>query len=170
MIERNELAVNLARKDFYPDYTVSGGYFNQGRMAPMYQFRIDIPLRMYAERKQRPALNAQVSLLTEARRNFEAAGQSLQFKVRAAYLAAETSFRLLNLYADTILPQSTLTVESSLNSYETGATDFLSVLTNLTTKVEAEERYHEKQLSYATALARLEEITRVLLGEAVNNK
>ena len=170
MIERNELAVNLARKDFYPDYTVSGGYFNQGRMPPMYQFRIDIPLRLYAERKQRPALNAQVSRLTEARRNFTAAGQSLQFKVQEAYLAAQTSFRLLNLYADTILPQSALTVESSLSSYETGATDFLSVLTNLTTKVEAEERYHEEQLSYAIALARLEEITGALLGEAVDNK
>ena len=39
MIQRNELAVNLARKDFHSDYTISAGYFNMGGMPPMYQFR-----------------------------------------------------------------------------------------------------------------------------------
>ena len=34
MIERNDLASALARRDLYPDYTVSGGYFNQGVDAP----------------------------------------------------------------------------------------------------------------------------------------
>ena len=29
-IARNELSVNLARKEFHSDYTVSAGYFNQG--------------------------------------------------------------------------------------------------------------------------------------------
>jgi len=27
LVERTELALNLARKDYYPDYTVSGGYY-----------------------------------------------------------------------------------------------------------------------------------------------
>jgi outer membrane protein TolC len=43
-IERAELAVNLARKDYYPDYAVSGGYFNMGGMPDMYQFRVDVTL------------------------------------------------------------------------------------------------------------------------------
>jgi outer membrane protein TolC len=32
MVERTELAVRLARKDYYSDYTLSAGYFNMGRM------------------------------------------------------------------------------------------------------------------------------------------
>src|SRR5439155_19449836 len=32
MVERSQLALNLARKGYYPDYAVSGGYFNQGGM------------------------------------------------------------------------------------------------------------------------------------------
>ena len=44
MMERSELAANLARRDYYPDYTVSGGYFNQGSMPPMWQFRVDVKL------------------------------------------------------------------------------------------------------------------------------
>ena len=84
MIARSELSVNLARKEFHADYTVSAGYFNQGSMSPMYQVRVDIPLRLHAEQKQRPALNEQVDLLAGARRSFEAAEQDLQFRIREA--------------------------------------------------------------------------------------
>jgi hypothetical protein len=59
-----------------------------------------------------------------------------------------------------------------LPSYETGATDFLSVLTNIMTKVDSEERYHEQVMMYEVARARLEELTGVPLpdGEVAANK
>ena len=170
MIARNELSVNLARKDFHPDYTVSAGYFNQGAMSPMYQVRVDIPLRLHEERTQRPALNERVDLLAGARRDFEAAEQSLQFRVRQAWVEAETAWRLMSLYTDTILPQSQLTVDSSLLAYQTGSTDFVAVLNNLVTRVDVEEQLHEQGLNYVLAVARLEEITGVELTAAEGSK
>jgi outer membrane protein TolC len=164
MIRRNELAVNLARKEFHPDYTVSAGYFNMGGMPPMYQFRLDLPIRLHTGQKQRPALDEQVHRLSQSRRDFEAADQNLQFRVREAYFSAQTAWRLMNLYSDTILPQSSLTIESSLPSYETGGTDFLSVLTNVMTKIDAQEHYHEQRMMYELARARLEELTAVPLA------
>ena len=65
---------------------------------------------------------------------------------------------------DTILPQSQLTVDSSLLAYQTGNTDFVAVLNNLATKVDVEEQVHEQGLNYALALARLEEMTGVDLS------
>jgi outer membrane protein, heavy metal efflux system len=164
MIARSELSVNLARKEFHSDYTVAAGYFYQGSMSPMYQVRVEIPLRLHAEQKQRPALNEQVDLLAGARRSFEAAEQSLQFRVREAFIAAETAWRLMKLYTDTVLPQSQLTVDSSLLAYQTGSTDFVAVLNNLATQVDVEEQLHEQELTYALALARLEEMTGVDLS------
>jgi outer membrane protein, heavy metal efflux system len=164
MIARNQLSVNLARKEFHSDYTVSAGYFNQGSMSPMYQVRVDIPLRLHAERNQRPALNEQVDLLTGARRTFEAAEQGLQFRVREAWVGAETAWRLRSLYNDTILLQSQLTVDSSLLAYQSGSTDFVTVLNNLATRVDVEEQLHEQDLNYTLALARLEEMTGVDLS------
>ena len=158
-IARGELSVNLAKKEFHSDYTVSAGYFNQGTMSPMYQVRVDIPLRLHTEQKQRPALNEQVDMLAGARRGYEAAEQNLQFRVRDAYSAAETAWRLRTLYRDTILPQSQLTVDASLLAYQTGTTDFVFVLNNLITKVDVEEQLHQQELAYALALARIEELT-----------
>jgi outer membrane protein TolC len=163
MIQRNELAVNLARKDFHSDYTVSAGYSFMGGMPAMYQFRVDVPIQIHRGQKQRPALDEQVQRLSESHRDFEAVDQNLQFRVREAYFAARTAYRLMKLYADTILPQSSLTIESSLPAYETGETDFLSVLTNVMTKIDAQERYHEQRMMYELARARLEELTAVPL-------
>ena len=68
MIQRAELAVNLARKDYYPDYTVSGGYFNMGGMPDMYQFRVDVKLPLWFARKQRAGVAEQSHLLSQTRR------------------------------------------------------------------------------------------------------
>jgi outer membrane protein TolC len=158
-IERGELAVNLARKDIHPDYTVAAGYFNQGGMAPMFQVRVDIPLRIHQEQRERPALNAEADRLSEVRRDYEATAQSLQFRIREAYISAQTAWRAIQLYSDTILPQNDLTVESSLNAYQNGTGDFAPVLANLTAKIDADERVHEQELNYLLALTRLEELT-----------
>lgn len=159
LVERTELAVNLARKDYYPDYTVSGGYFYMGGMAPMYQARVDFKLPAYFWRKQRAGVAEKADLLGEARHNYEAANQMLSFRVKDDYLAAETSYRLMNMYSTTVIPQSSLALQSSLSAYETGGVDFLSVLMNFTTMLEYELNYHEEMMSYSLALTRLEEIT-----------
>ena len=162
-IQRDELGVNLARRELRPDYTIAAGYFNQGGMPPMVQFRVEVPLRLHTESRQRPMINEKVDQLSESRRNFEAAEQSLQFRVREAYLAAQTAWKLWQLYNDTILPQTQLTVEASLNAYQTGATDLAGVLTNIAAKTDVQEQLHEQGLNFALAVARLEEMTGIEL-------
>lgn len=159
MVERTELAVNLARKDYYPDYTVSGGYFNMGSMGSMYMGRVDFKLPGYFWRKQRAGVAEQVDNLSQTRHNYEAANQMLSFRVKDDYLMADTAFRLMQMYSNTVIPQSSLALQSSLSSYQTGAVDFLTVLTNFTTMLDYELNYHEQMQSYFLALARLEEMT-----------
>ncbi len=162
-IERTELAANLARKDYYPDYALSAGYFNMGRMPDMYQFRIDFKLPAYFWRKQRTEVAEQALRLDQARRAYEATNQSLNFKIKDDYLMAQTSRRLMDLYSTTVVPQAALTLESSIPAYETGSVDFLTLLTNFMTVVEYELNYHEEMLNFHLALVRLEEMTGVEL-------
>jgi outer membrane protein, heavy metal efflux system len=159
MVERNELALNLARKDYAPDYVVSGGYYNQGGMAPMYQFRLDVKVPAYFWRKQRAEVTEQTYTVHEARRTYEADKQNLAARIRGEYAQAQTARKLMDLYAKSVTPQASLALESSLASYETGTLDFLSVLTNFMTVVEYELNYHEEMVRFHLALARLEEMT-----------
>ncbi len=159
MIQRAEIAMNMARKEYYPDYTVSSGYFNQGSMPAMYQARVDFKLPAYFWRKQRAGLTEQAQSLAESRHTYEATNQSLHFRIKDDYLMATTSSQLMKLYGQTVVPQATLALESSLASYETGAVDFLSVLTNYIAVVEYEMNYYEEMQNFYLALSRLEEMT-----------
>ncbi len=158
MIERSELAVNLAHKDYFPDFAFSGGYFNQGSMSPMYQARVDITIPLYYKRKQRAALTEQTQMLAQARRSYEATDQNLHFQIQDEFLAAEASWKLLQLYASTTVPQASLALESSLASYESGTVDFLSVLTNYMSVLEFELNYYEELQNYYLSLSRIEEM------------
>ena len=83
----------------------------------------------------------------------------LRYRVEQEYLAAQAASRLLELYSQAIVPQSRLTLESSLASYETGATDFQTVLGNFSTILDYELGYHQQLAEHERALARLEELT-----------
>jgi outer membrane protein, heavy metal efflux system len=159
MIQRGEAAVSMARREFWPDFAITGGYYYMGVMPAMYMFRLDMNIPVWWNRKQRPAVTAEVQSLNQSRHNYEAASRGLQARIRDDYLMATTSLKLLGLYRDTVIPQATLTFESSMSSYETGSGTFSDVLMNAMTAVEYEMNYHEEMLNYHVALARLEEIT-----------
>ncbi len=158
MTEARQLEVSLARKNFKPDFAVSGGYYNMGTMPSMYEFRLDIKLPVRREKNQ-AALANKVHTLEQSRRTYEAMLHETRWRVNELYITAQTSWRLMQLYADSIMPQAELTVESSLASYESGSLESMQVLMNLMSRVEQEERYHEEMLNYFTAVIRLEEIT-----------
>jgi outer membrane protein TolC len=164
MIQRSELAVNLARKEFYTDVTLSGGYFNQGHMPAMYQFQASFKVPIY-RRRPRAGVNEQVSTLSEARRTYEATNQTLHFRIKDDYTMAQASSRLMRLYTQTVVPQGNSALESSLATYEMGAVDFLSVLTNFMTVLDYEMNYYDEALNYQLALSRLEETTGLALTD-----
>lgn len=151
-VERGELAANLARKDHYPDYTLSGGYFNQGSMPPMWQFRADIKL---PARHQAAAVSEQEYAAAEARHNYEAASVAIQARIREDYTTAETARKLIELYEKSVIPEAKLALESSLASYQTGSLDFLSVFANFMNVVDNQLMYHEEVMQFHVALARL---------------
>ena len=159
MIEQSELAVNMARKEYYPDVTLNAGYYNMGSMPPMYEIRADFKVPIYFWRKQRAGVNEQVSNLSQARRTYEATDQSLRYQIQDDFLMAEASARLMKLYRQTVVPQGNLALESSLSTYETGSVDFLSVLSNFSMVLEYEMNYYDEALNYALALSRLEAMT-----------
>ena len=162
MIERASSALNLAKKDYYPDITLNGGYFYMGSMPPMYTFRADVKLPLHGARI-RAEVNERSLEIAEAKHAYEATAQSLEYRIRDQYIAAQTAQKLIELYSGVVIPQARLAVDSSLASYQTGGTDFLSVFTNELAAIDYELNYHEQMQAYHLALARLEEISGVEL-------
>ena len=162
-IEGAQYAIQLAKKEFYPDFSVGFTYVNRPAMPEMYGMNIGIKLPVYYAQKQRPAL-------TEANASFEAEKRSLEntttllmFKIRDKYLAETTARRLLSLYSTTIVPQSSLSLESAIAGYEVGRIDFLTLLDNLVTLLNYELSYYEQLSNEEKAVAALEPLVGVSL-------
>jgi len=163
MVERNDLATALARRDLYPDYTVSGGYFNQGTMPPMWQVRVDFKLPAYFRTKQNAGIAEKAFAATEARHTYEATGIAIQAQIREMYNEATTARKLMDLYQKSVIPGAQLALESSMTGYQTGSLDFLSLFSNFMNVVDYELMYHEELMKFHVALARLEEMTGMML-------
>ena len=170
VIDSKQLSVQVARREYYPDFDIMGGYYNQGQLKDMWEFKMQVNVPIYFWRKQRYALEESSLLLVEAQKTYRATEQMLSYRIRDRYLAAEAARKLMDLYWKRILPQAQFALESSLASYETGGVDFLTVLSNMSNILENEMSYHEQRAGYLKAIAGLEELVAMPLDRASADK
>jgi cobalt-zinc-cadmium efflux system outer membrane protein len=158
IVDSRHLGIQMAQKEYYPDLDFMGGYYNQGTLKDMWEFKVQLKVPFYFWRKQRYGLEEAALRLVESQRTYRSTEQELTFRLRERYRTAEASLKLMELYSKQIVPQSKFALESSLASYETGSVDLLTVLSNFTTILEYETNYYEQRAEYLKALASLEEL------------
>jgi outer membrane protein TolC len=159
VVEEGRLSVELARKEVRPDFSVGYAYMQRDGMPEMYGITFSTSLPLFRHRKQDMAV-AEAAASLESARQMEANELTLlRYRVKQDFLEVQASDRLLQLYSQGILPQSSLTLESSITSYETGAVDFLNVLSNFLAVLDSELACHQQVANHQKALARLEEET-----------
>jgi len=159
LVDGTRLTVELARKETRPNFSLGYTYMQRAGMPDMYGITFSTSLPIFHRSKQDQAVVEAAAKLESARRTEANELTLLRYRVKQEYLQAQATDQLLKLYSQGIVPQSTLTLESSLSSYETGATDFLTVLSNFTTVLDYELGYHQQLAAHEKTLARLEELT-----------
>ena len=166
MLERSQLAANLAHRDYYPDLAVGYMYEQRPLLPDMHGFTFTVNIPVFYKSKQRQELaeaGEQVAAAEKSRQNRQ---NELNFQVKQEYLAAKASEQLLQLYSQGVVPQSSLALESSMSAYQVGTVDFLSVLTNFSTVVSYQIDYYRELANYQTSLAQLESVTGLELTSA----
>jgi outer membrane protein TolC len=159
MVERNQLAVNLAEKDYRPDLTVAYMYQQRPAMPDMHGFTFTVNVPVFYKNKQREEVRQAKEEELSAEQSRDNRQNELYFELKQNYLAAKASDQLLKLFAQGVVPQSSLALESAMSSYQVGTVDFLTVLGNFTTVLNYETDYYRELANYQTALARMEALT-----------
>ena len=159
MVDQNRLSVDLARKEVRPDFSVGYTYMQRDGLPDMYGITLSTSLPLFRHRKQDMAIAEAAANLESARQMQANELTVLRYQVQQDFLEVQATEQLLKLYSQGIAPQSSLTLESSITSYETGGVDFLNVLSNLQAVIDAELDYHLQITNHEKALARLEEVT-----------
>jgi outer membrane protein, heavy metal efflux system len=159
MVEDGQLVVDLAEREYRPDFGVS--YMFQQRSEQPYMngvtFTVNIPV--FYKTKQRQGVAEASEQLLGAEKMRDNRMNEIKFELKQLYLGAKASERLLSLYSTGVVPQSSLALESSMASYQVGSVDFLSLLSNFTTLLNYEMDYYRQLADYQTALARIAALT-----------
>jgi outer membrane protein, heavy metal efflux system len=163
MIEQGEIEVQMAKKEFYPNFMVELGKGFKGPIPDMYEFMVGVEIPLWSGKKQSPLLEQAVCRLSSTRNDYASMRNQVGFMVTESYTMAKTSGSLAALYKDKILPQARFAYESSLANYQTGKVDFLMLISDITNLFTYEAEYVRNLSSLWSSAARLEELTELEL-------
>jgi len=131
-VEREQLAIDLARRDFKPDFTVQAGYMNRGGLPPMWQAGVGVTIPAYRGRRHAAVAESEAARRA-AVQQAEALRAQIRFRTRERDAQLRAAERMATVYADGLLPQARLSYEASIASYQAGKVPFLTVLEALST-------------------------------------
>ena len=159
MVDRDARKLDLAKKQYLPDFTLRVGYMYMGQFSNLWDVTIGAQVPLYFWKKERKGVEGASAELHSSTNDYEATAQNTFREVKDQYLAITTSDRLMRLYKEAIVPQASLTLESSLSAYGVGKLDFLAILNNWTIVLNFELQYYEQLAMREAALANLERLT-----------
>jgi outer membrane protein TolC len=167
MVEKQKLQIDLAHKDFYPDFNVQYMWqrTDPAQFRAYYMLSVGVRVPIYHSRKQRPELAEAEAELSRSRSELEAQTQQVAFELRTEFDTAEKTAELLKVYRDGLLPQTRSEFQSGLAAYQNNKQDFQGLLASFLDVLHLDEEYWQSVADRETALAHLEELTGLSLRE-----
>ncbi len=128
-IETRRLRVQIAKKNFLPDFVVSGGSMYRGNfeMGPMWQVGLGVSLPIWINRRQQNQLAEAQAQVDEQTAQTDVVGRELELRTRERIAQLETANEVAMLYREKIVPLGQLSYESALASYQAGKVPFITV-------------------------------------------
>lgn len=162
MVQRNQTAVELAQRDFRPDFELSYMYENTDRKFRDYymlSFSVNFP-----RRKPRRAALAQAQVNVErAQQEQDSQLQAALAEMQKQYVIVKTSEEQLLIYRDGLIPQAQATIQAGLAAYESSRADFESLFSSYMDVLNLDLEYQKTLLDHAEALAHIERLAGVSL-------
>lgn len=149
---RNKKTVDLAQKEYLPDFDVRLSYGQRDRMLDntqrpdMVSLTVAINLPVWRSSKIEPRIAESQAMHYQALDLYQVQSNEIAAKLRQQVVTAEQNLKSARLYQTTILPQARLTVESALAAYKVNRVDFLTLL-------DSQMTVFNYEISLATAIA-----------------
>ncbi len=161
MIEKQGLKVDLAKKDFYPDFNLQYMWqrTDPAQFRAYYVFTFGVRFPIYRGRRQQPELAQAEADQSQAKSEYETQTQQTAFQLRQQYLSAEKSEELLKIYREGLIPQARAELQAGMAAYQSNRQDFQALLASFLDVLKLDEEYWQTLSEHETALAEIEAVT-----------
>lgn len=157
LVEKSQFGLKLAKKEYFPDYSVEGGYgLRTGSFDPMYSVQIKSSLPLYFRTKQRKQVEEATSNLKAQEENLHSIAIETEKKIKDLHIQIGKNETLIDLLNTGIIPQAKLALAASIAAYKVDKTDFLNVLDNVRSLLNFQIDYYGRLTAHEKAIAELE--------------
>jgi outer membrane protein TolC len=153
LMEASRSRMDLAKKDYYPDFQLGAGYgFRdgedpiRGERPDLASFRLSVNVPIYFKSKQSKAADQRSSEYFQRKHMLNETLRSVQAEIARNYAQYLASRQQVSLFETAIIPQARQTVAAMLSGYQVNEVDFLNVLN-------AQITLYNAQISYWSAMS-----------------
>jgi outer membrane protein TolC len=161
VVEKQQLQVDLARKDFYPDFNLQYMWQrtdpSQFRAYYLLTFSARVPI--YRKHRQQPELAQAEADQSRVKSEYEAKAQQLALDLRQQFVSAEKSAELLKVYREGLIPQARAELQAGMAAYQSNRQDFQALLASFLDVLKLDEEYSQTLSDHESALAEIERIS-----------
>lgn len=159
-----ESRLNLAEREYYPDFNVSVAYGERvgdnamsvgGKRSDLLSMMIGVKFPLYATSKQSKAVKQRTSEYQKDRFDLEDEKLRVMAEISAGITDYQRSKEQLSLFEHGILPQAGQTVQSMLAGYQVSQVDFLNLVRSQITLFNYELQYWKALMEAKQSLSRL---------------
>lgn len=156
-IHAAEARVKFAKKDYLPDFSITGSYFDRkGMFLDMWSLTVGMNIPLFAATKQKQAVHEAEAMLAEAHSELQATKLIVASTVQDYVSMLRTTETLMDLYRNSLIPKSRQDIEAALAAYGTGKIEAFSVITRLKSLVEFETLYWGQFAEREKTIAKIE--------------
>ncbi|MGQ9921703.1 MAG: TolC family protein [Desulfobacca sp.] len=167
-IQKQEKAVALARKDYWPDVNIGVNYsFREnsamGKRPDFFTSYVQISLPLWFRSKQAPRLREEEAKQVAAENAYQAALNELAAAVKDRTDRLARLAQQIRLYEQGIIPQAQQAALAALAAYQVGSLDFTRLVQTTLVSYEVELKYQEYLRDFEENWATLE----ILVGQEI---
>jgi outer membrane protein TolC len=160
-VAKQEKAVQLAHKDFLPDFGVGVAYGFRENKPPVtrpdfFSTTLSVDLPVWRNAKQKPKLREQEALQAAAQNAYQSAWDKAAAAIKDRYANLKRLAQQIQLYGQGIVPQARQAAEASLAAYQAGTLDFARLTQNFIALYGAELKWQEYLKDFEGTWAELE--------------
>jgi len=165
LIDKGQKALDLARKDYYPDFDVRFQYGQREKdlegmpRSDVFSLTVAFNLPVWGKQKLDPKVAEAQAMREQAISMYQAQENELVARLRQQTAIAEQSRESAKLYETGILPQARLALESALAAYRVNRVDFPMLLDSQMSVLNYEVNHAAAVVAFNKALAEIDQLT-----------
>lgn len=158
-IKQAQDEVALARKQYTPDFSANAGYMlapSGSQFRNNYMIEGSMSLPWLNRRKHASEISEAQTAVAERQAEFDAMRLSVFQQIQDALIRANSARHLVDLYQNSLRPQSEATLRSTVIAYENDRTDILNLLDSQNTTLDVDYSYFRALADFEQRMAELE--------------